>query len=139
MNGHDLMVKHKKQSNKERYINKIGIGHLSLLTQRRMFKDDTFNVIFNKLSRMNGIPLEHLLIYNYTERKNKTYRPNRQIALKYNEQKALNANDGISEEMILTHTIPTSPRRKHIKSIHERIGDLIARKVRFYAFSLSYA
>ena len=128
-NGHDFINKHL-------IVNTLGLGRRKFLNQCRMYKDSSFQDLFQKISDIIGIPQKHLSIWHYTERKNLTIRPNREIKLnstKSNEKfwyKGL-----IKDEMKKMHTIPTHPVFKGIQSVYQRIGDIKTKKRMFIMFN----
>eukprot|EP01083_Nonionella_stella_P135242 411402_1 len=129
LNGHSLIIKHKNQINKNQYINVIDIGFETHLVQTRTFKDESLLHVFQNMSETTHIPLQYLSIFSYTVRNNGTTRPNRRICLDFNEdihEMNDNVNGFITEEMKISHTIPTTPnlRIKNITSIHEFIGNV---------------
>ncbi len=62
------------------------------------------------------------MVFNYTQRKNKTLRGNRQIKLDLNEVDENDDSDKYSDNQIGNHTISTTEKLQYVKSIYDRIG-----------------
>eukprot|EP01083_Nonionella_stella_P084826 234886_1 len=122
IDGHELIIKDAiaNQLAQGRYIDKRELPW-SVFRQHRIFKDETFQTLFANLSAGISIPLQHLIVLHYTKRKNCTFRPNRRVMIRWDQQ--VQDRFAVTEEMILTHTVPTRPAKKYINSTH-RVGSL---------------
>ena len=129
VNGHDLIFEDERSD--ERVINVLDMGMNTPLNTKSVYKDTMMRELYAEWSIETGIPCEHLMIWNYTERKNKTLRPNRQIKFDLNEECKTDPNGEYTEDQIKRHLIETKPRTKMIKSIYQRIGDVLENKRKF--------
>eukprot|EP01083_Nonionella_stella_P079850 219215_1 len=123
LNGNDIL-----DDSNELYANVLGLGMRELLQTRHVYKDTLFKELLESWSTECSIPMQHLLVWNYTERKNKTVRPNRQIKFDLNQKKELKS---YTEDVIKRHLIPTQPKQKKVQSIYDRIGNIMERKRMF--------
>ena len=80
-------------------------------------------------SAQTGIPMEHLMVYNFTERKNKTVRPNRQIMVDMDE--VFKGDGKWSNEQGRNHLVKRNPDIYKIRSIYDLIGNVMVRKRSF--------
>ena len=110
-------------------VNTMDMGLESILRHELVHKDTMYRELLIKWSEETGIPLSHLTVYNYTERKNKTMRPNAQIKVDLDEE--FKGDGDWTDEQIKTHTIPTNPTMKRIGSAHHRIGNVLVSKRSF--------
>eukprot|EP01083_Nonionella_stella_P142144 439162_1 len=124
MNANDIM----NDSN----VNVLDCGMRELLQTKHVYKDTFFKELVESWSTECHIPMEHLLVWNYTERKNKTLRTNRQIKLDINEEcKAHASMASYTEDAIKRHLIPTHPKQKKVESMYDRIGNIMEQKRMF--------
>ena len=110
-------------------VNTIDLGLQSILRRKLVYKDTMYRELLIGWSGETGIPLNHLIVYNYTERKNKTMRPNARIEVDLNEE--FKGNTDYTDDQIVNHLIPTTPSMKRIKGIYNRIGSVMERKRAF--------
>ena len=110
-------------------VNTIDLGLQSILRRKLVYKDTMYRELLIGWSGETGIPLKHLTVYNYTERKNKTMRPNARIEVDLNEE--FKGNRDYTDDQIVNHLIPTTASMKRIKSIYNRIGNLREKKRAF--------
>eukprot|EP01083_Nonionella_stella_P079851 219216_1 len=96
-------------------VNVLDCGMRELLQTKHVYKDTFFKELLESWSTECHIPMEHLLVWNYTERKNKTLRANRQITLDINEECKAHAfiidrsMASYTEDAIKRHLIRTLP------------------------------
>lgn len=132
INGHDLIIENENELyDKYYHINVIDFGRKYFLRHSRIYCDTTAKEMFLKWSEKVNISLNHLSVWSYTERRNKTLRPNRKTKLNFKEKEdKRKQNEGVTEEMRVTHTVKIQPNTKKIRSIYDRIGGVYAHKVK---------
>lgn len=139
IDGHKLIIENEDEmTQKYHTTNTIGFGDRKFLNLSRLFSDLTAKDMFSKCSEKVDIALDDLSIWNYTERRNKTIRPNRKVKLDFNEVMSDKLDEGITDEMRITHTIPTESDDKKFRSIYDRIGNVQARKVKNFIISHNF-
>eukprot|EP01084_Bolivina_argentea_P073576 133506_1 len=124
MNGYDLI----DYNCNYKYTNVIDIGFRSFLKQSRIYCDTTAEKMFLKWSATTNIPKKYLSVWYYSKRKNATIRPNRELKLNWKEPQRHSEYEGVTKEMVVSHTIPTKPKCKKITSIYDRIGNIYMNK-----------
>merc|ERR1712228_721803 len=129
VNGHDLIFD--DDSVDDKAVNVMDMGMKTLLNAKSVYKDTMMMELYKEWSAETGIPCEHLMIWNFTERKNKTLRTNRQIVFDLNEECKEDPNKNYTEDQIKRHLIETNENIKSIKSIYCRIGDVLPKKRSF--------
>ena len=110
-------------------INTIDLGFNSILQRKLLYKDTMYRQLLEGWSVETNFPLNHLMVYNYTERKNGTIRPNALIEVDLNED--FKGDGDWTDEQIKSHTVPTTAKIKRIRRIHHRIGNVMAKKRSF--------
>ena len=137
MDGHSIMgqnieCKQEDLGIMEQYnqkINVLDMGLRSLLTHKRVYRDTMYKELLGDWSNETLIPMEHLVVYNFTERKNKTMRTNAQIQVDLNE--AFKGDGNWTDDEIKRHLVRTSPTKKRFGSIYDRIGNIMEKKRSF--------
>ena len=110
-------------------VNTLDMGLNSILSHKLMCKDTTYMSLLWEWSTETGIPLGHLSVYNYTERKNQTMRPN--ALIKVDLKKSFEGDGDWTDDEVEKHSLRTNPTIKRIKSVHDRIGNVMEKKRSF--------
>merc|ERR1712154_113667 len=92
--------------NNEKAVNIPDMGYKQLLQTTKVYKDTTIKQLFIEWSQTLNIPIQNLMVWNYTERKNKTLRANREIKLDLNQESKHDDNQ-YTEDQIKRHLIRT--------------------------------
>eukprot|EP01083_Nonionella_stella_P173944 601627_1 len=119
-------------ADKDAYVNVLDCGMRTLLHSSNVYKDTRFKDLMEQWCVEYEVPMEHLLVWNYTERKNKTLRANRQIKLDPNEEcKEHQQQQNYTEDVIQRHLIATCAKQKKVESMYDRIGNIMEKKRMF--------
>ena len=110
-------------------VNMIDLGFDKILQSTLVHKDTMYKTLMEDWSSETGIPMEHLAVYYYTERNNGTMRPNEHIVVDLEEK--FEGDGDWTDYQIKNHLVPTNPTLETIKSIYQRIGNIIDGKRSF--------
>ena len=102
-------------------VNIIDMDFKSILQRKLVYKDTMYRELLIGWSAQTGIPMEHLMVYNFTERKNKTARPNRQIVVDMDEE--FKGDAKWSDDQVRSIY--------KIRGIYDRIGNVMVKKRSF--------
>ena len=110
-------------------VNTIDMEFKSILQHKLVYKDTMYQKMLMEWSGETGIPLHYLTVYNYTERRNKTIRPNRQIVVDLGE--VFKGDGKWTPHQVEHHLIETKETMNRITSMHHRIGNVVRQKTSF--------
>ena len=137
MKGHDILAQNVESKQDEsaimaeqnEKINVLDMGLRSLLTHKSVYRDTMYKELLLDWSKETLIPMEHLVVYNFTERNNQTMRTNAQI--KVDVKEAFKGDGDWTDDEIKRHLVRTNPTMKRISSIYHRIGNIMEKKRSF--------
>ena len=97
-------------------INTLDMGFTALLHHHSVYAGTLYKQLLDDWAMQSGIPRSALAVYNYTQRKDSTMRPNTEILVDFDE-KSKGSNGGCTDDQTEQHL-------GGISSIHDRIGNV---------------